>query len=207
MRKPRILFFDVETTAIIGDSWRHYDTHLHHMRRYSGILSFAYKWLGSKRVYCETRQHQSEKRLLIKLRNLFNRADIVIAHNGKAFDVKKARAFFVMKGIAPHTPFAVIDTKTEAKKWFSFDSNSLDNLGDMLGVGRKIPHPGYSMWLGCERGDKASWEMLKRYNIHDVFPLLEGVFNKMKPWICAAPQVTLRQAIKPHGLTLKEVLK
>lgn len=205
MRKPRILFFDIETTAIIGDSWRHYDTHLHHMRRYSGILSFAYKWSGQKRIAYQSRKRQSERSLLIKLRNLFNKADIVIGHNGKAFDVKKSRAFFLMKELTPHSPFAVIDTRTEAKKYFAFDSNSLDNLADMLGVGRKLPHPGYSMWLGCERGDKKSWEQLRLYNIHDV-RLLEGIFNKMKPWIVASPQITVKQALKPYGLALKDVL-
>jgi uncharacterized protein YprB with RNaseH-like and TPR domain len=205
MKKPKILYFDIETSSIIGDSWRHYDTHLHHMRRYSGILSFAYKWKGSKQVHCETREHQSEKVLLVKLRNLFNKADIVIAHNGKAFDVKKSRAFFLLKALKPHTPFATIDTRTEAKKWFSLDSNSLDNIADMLGVGRKLPHPGYSMWLGCERGDKDSWKLMRKYNQHDVV-LLEGVFNKMKPWIIAAPQLTVKQALKPYGLSLKDVL-
>jgi uncharacterized protein YprB with RNaseH-like and TPR domain len=175
------------------------------MRRYSGILSFAWKWLGSKKVKCATIQNYPEKYLLLRLKKLFDAADIVIAHNGKAFDVKKSRAFMVMKGLSPHTPFAVIDTKTEAKKWFSFDSNSLDNLADMLGVGRKLPHPGYSMWLGCERGDKKAWKLMRKYNMHDVV-LLEGVFNKMKPWIIASPQLTVKQALKPYGKTLKDVL-
>lgn len=207
MRKPKILLLDIETSAMIGDTFRYYnDGPLAHIRKYSGILSFAYKWYGQKRIHFESQQGSTERKLIKKLKLVLDKADIVVAHNGKAFDIKKSRAFMVMKGIPPHSPFAALDTKTEAKKWFSFDSNSLDNLADMLGVGRKLPHPGYSMWLGCERGNAKSWALMKKYNKHDVSPLLEGVLDKMKPWIIATPQLTVKQALKPYGKSLKDVL-
>jgi uncharacterized protein YprB with RNaseH-like and TPR domain len=196
MKKPKILIFDIETSAMQGDSWRRWETNLHHIRKYSGLLSFAYKWLGEDEIVCKTQVHRGEKKLTRLLLSLFNKADVVIAHNGKAFDIKKANAFFAIQNLNPPAPFAVVDTKQAAKTYFNFDSNSLDELAAMFGIGRKLPHPGYSMWLGCERGDKESWDLMEKYNKHDVY-LLEEVYKRLRPHIMNHPN--LRRILDPKS--------
>ena len=74
-----------------------------------------------------------------------------------------------------------IDTLRIARSNFRFNSNKLDDLAQLLGVGRKLKHPGFPMWEGCMAGDKASWKLMEKYNAHDIF-LLEGVYNKLKSW-------------------------
>lgn len=145
------------------------------------ILSVAYKWLGgvTKVIACD---HQSERSLLLKLKKLLNEADVVIAHNGDAFDIRKINARFIVHKISPPSQYRTIDTKKEAKKIAYFDSNSLNNLGIDMGEGEKMKHRGFDMWKGAMNGVQKDWDDMKRYNKRDV-DLLERVYLRLRPWI------------------------
>lgn len=60
-----------------------------------------------------------------------------------------------------------------------FNSRSLDYLAKVLGVGKKID-TGFGLWkkVVLDRNESALREMV-RYNKHDVFPLLEGVYDQL----------------------------
>jgi len=145
------------------------------------ILSVAYQWLGGKTqvIACD---NQSEYDLLKKLHKLLDEADIVIAHNGDSFDIKKINARFIVYKFHPPSPYKTIDTKKEAKRIAAFDSNSLENLGIDLGEGEKIKHRGFAMWEGCMAGKKKDWEEMKKYNKKDV-DLLYRVYLRLRGWI------------------------
>lgn len=193
MSKPKILFFDIETAPNLAYVWGKYEQDVIAFKSEWHLLSVAYKWQGESQVHCITMEGQkSDKKLAKKLRNLFNEADIVIAHNGDAFDIKKAKARFVFHGLKPPSKFATVDTYKVSKRYFNFNSNKLNDLGQYLKVGEKVKHTGFDLWLGCMRDDKASWGLLKKYNMQDVI-LLERVYNKLLPWMERHPNVALLQ--------------
>jgi len=190
--KPKVLFFDIETAPNLAYVWGKYEQDVIAFVNEFHLLSFAYKWLGSDKVYCETIKGQGgdDRKLAKKLRDLLDQADVVVAHNGDAFDIKKARARFVFHGLKPPSQFATVDTLKVAKRYFNFNSNRLNDLGIYLKVGEKVKHTGFDLWLGCLKENKKSWKLLEKYNKQDV-TLLERVYHKLLPWMDRHPNMAL----------------
>jgi uncharacterized protein YprB with RNaseH-like and TPR domain len=186
----KVLLFDIETAPNLGYIWGKWEQNVIENVSDWYILSFAYKWLGEKNVkhyslpdfkpYSKQKENDSE--LCRKLHELISEADVVVAHNGDEFDLKKANARFLLHGLKPPTPYKTIDTLKVARRHFQFDSNKLDDLAKYLGLGRKLPHTGFHLWKGCMAGDLKSWRTMIKYNMNDVI-LLEKVYTKLLPWI------------------------
>lgn len=172
---------DIETSPLICYTWGLYEQNVIKKLKQSTILSVAYQWLGEKTrvIACDT---LSELQLLILLHKLLDEADIVIAHNGDSFDIKKINTRFMVHKLPPPSPYKTIDTKKVAKSVAGFDSNSLNNLGLDLDEGEKIKHRGFDMWEGCMAGKKRDWADMKRYNKKDV-DLLARIYLRLRPWM------------------------
>jgi len=194
--KPRILIFDIETAPNLAYVWGKYEQDVIAFKSEWHLLSFAYKWLGDKNVQCETMQGQvDDKKLVKKLHRLFDQADVVIAHNGDAFDIKKVRARFAFHGLKPPSQFATVDTLKVAKRYFNLNSNRLNDLGIYFKLGEKVKHTGFDLWLGCLKNNKKSWKQLRKYNKQDVV-LLEKVYKKLLPWMDRHPNVAALRDVK-----------
>ena len=113
---------------------------------------------------------------------------MVIAHNGDQFDIKKLNARFIYYGMTPPSPYKTVDTLKVARRYFAFNGNKLGDLGPHLGLGEKVKHTGFDLWLGCLNGKPEAWELMKTYNRQDVV-LLEKVYNKFLPWIRNHPNM------------------
>ena len=69
-----------------------------------------------------------------------------------------------------------------AKKNFAFTSNRLNDLCDYLGIGKKVQTGGIDLWYAIEvNQDQKAWNLMKRYNKHDVV-LLRELFYRLRPW-------------------------
>lgn len=188
-QKAKILFVDIETTPNIAYVWGRYEQDVIDIVDDWHLLSFAYKWFGEKGVYAEG--SKGEEKLLVKeLWQLFNEADVIVAHNGDQFDIKKSNALFIKFGLKPPAPYKTIDTKKVAKRYFRFDCNKLDDLGRYLGLGRKVQTGGFELWKGCMSGDKNSWRLMLKYNKQDVL-LLEKIYLKLRHWMTNHPNLNL----------------
>jgi uncharacterized protein YprB with RNaseH-like and TPR domain len=195
---PRIAFFDIETAPIKGYTWTMYDTNVVSVTKPTYMLCFAVKWAHQKTVKTYAlpdyplykKDRENDRELAKELWRVMDEADIIIAHNGDSFDIKKANARFITHGLTPPAPGKSIDTLKIARKCFKFDSNKLDSIGGYLGVGRKLPHTGIHLWLGCMNGDPKAWRMMRRYNAQDV-RLLEQVYLKVRAWAGSHPNLTL----------------
>jgi hypothetical protein len=196
----KTLLVDLETAPNLSYVWGKWEQNTIAVSEHWYILAFAYKWQDEKKVHSVSlpqfkdykKDKKSDKELCKKLWALFNEADIVIGHNSDQFDIKKARARFLQHSFSPHSPFQSIDTKKVSKRNFRFDSNSLDDLGAYLGLGRKIKHEGFeAIWLGCMvKDDPKAWEKMMAYNRQDIV-LLERVYNHMRPWMDNHPNMNL----------------
>lgn len=193
-RKPRILVYDIETFPNIAAVWGKYEQNVLWYEREGGLASFAYKWLGERKTHIRAlpdyRTYKKDKYddyfLIQELHKLFEESDALIAHNGDNFDQKKVNARILAHGLTPPAPYKQIDTLKVARKNFKLNSNKLDDLAKLLGVGRKERTGGIDLWYDCYYGDVKAWAKMKSYNKQDVV-LLEKVYYKLLPWITSHP--------------------
>lgn len=158
--------------------------------KHSRILSYAWKWYGDKEVWVASQRmfptykkdKDNNKLLVASLCQLYSKAEYVVGHNLAAFDDRVANKGILLNGLTPPPRHRVIDTLKVARQNFRLDSNKLDDLAQLLGIGRKLPHTGFPMWEGCLAGEAKSWDMMEKYNKHDIF-LLEGVYDRFRPFI------------------------
>lgn len=203
----KILLLDLETAPSVGYVWGKYDQNVIAFERDWFILSFAYKWLDEKDVVVHALPdyknykpaRADDKPLIADLWKVLDDADIVVAHNGDSFDIKKSNARFLTHGLPPPSSYKTVDTLKIARKHFKFDSNKLNDLGEYLGVGSKLKHLGFAIWRGCMAGDEASWKTMVEYNAQDV-SLLEKIYLKLRPW-ASHPDVRLYSDAALHHRT------
>ena|SRR3990167_1432820 len=194
----KILLLDLETSPFLGFTWGKYEQNVIKFTQDSQVLSFAWKWLHEKQVYCMAQCDYAgyrkgkldDKKLVKDLWDILDKADAVIAHNGIRFDEKVANARFVFHKMIPPKPFKSIDTRRIAKATGMFPSNKLDDLAQYFGVGKKMSTGGFELWEGCMAGDKEAWKKMKSYNKHDVV-ILEPVYLRLLPWIKNHPNRNL----------------
>lgn len=195
MTEPRILLLDIETAPNIGYTWGKWEQNVIEFTQDWYLLAIGWKWLDEKKVHVLGLDDNKKKYtpgspddsfLVKKLYELFCEADVIIAHNGDQFDIKKSTTKFLAAGYQPPSPYKTVDTKKVAKRYFKFDSNKLDELGKYLGLGRKLVHTGFDLWKGCMAGNAKSWAQMKKYNKQDVL-LLESVYLKLRAWHVTHP--------------------
>ncbi len=197
MPEPKVLFVDTENAPNLGYVWGKWEQNVIDFKTNWYFLSFAYKWQGSKAIHCRAlpdfpafkKDKETDEFLVHELWKVLDAADIVIAHNGDRHDLRKANARFAFHGLKPPSPYKSVDSLKLARRFFQFDSNKLDDLGQYLGVGRKLPHTGKHLWFGCMSGDPKAWATMRRYNCQDV-ALLERVYLKLRPWASNHPNLS-----------------
>ena len=190
----RIVTLDIETAPKVAYVWRFFKENISpkQVKEHCRILSFAAKALNEKKVQYEESRSEDDREIVSSLIDVLDKADIVVAHNGQAFDLATIKGRAVAHGLKPPSPYKVVDTLTSARKEFNFESNTLEYLATVLNCKRrKLSHkqfPGFELWLECLKGNKAAWKELKTYNIEDVL-VLEEVYLKMRPYISNHPNV------------------
>lgn len=200
MTKPKIAFFDIETAPSLGFFWgKLWETDIIEVQQPWYMLCFSWQWEGENKIhtralpdYSNFRRDKTDDSALIKeLWNVFDEADILVAHNGDRFDIRKTYARFAQLGMKPPSPAKQIDTYKQAKRWFDFESNRLNTLGRLLGVGGKIANTGFALWKRTmTSNDPRAWGLMRRYNRRDV-QLLVAVYRKLRPFMRNHPDLTI----------------
>lgn len=201
MAKAKVLFLDLETAPSLGWVWGRWEQNVLDVQADWYILSFGWKWQGERRAHViglndfggYSKNRENDRQLVELLWKLMDRADIIVAHNGDSFDIKKANARFLFHELPPPSPYRTVDTKKLAKKFFRFDSNKLDDLGRYLKIGRKVVHKGFVLWQECMAGDPKAWREMKTYNRQDV-DLLEKIYDRLLAWATNHPNILQGEA-------------
>lgn len=188
MKTPKILFYDIETSPNLAYVWGKWEQNVLAYKEQWQILSVAYKFKGDKDVKIITNRKHNDKALVAKLRELFLQSDIIVAHNGDAFDFKKVTARMVYHNMKPINKVPSVDTKKVAKSHFEFNGNSLNDLGTYFKLGQKLKHTGFELWLGCLANKEADWKLMIEYNKQDVV-LLEKLYERLLPWMSNHPSI------------------
>lgn len=198
----KILIYDIETSHMIAAVFDLYgDQGIPHSNILQDwtIYSAAWKWLGDKTIHSRSTADSTELEVLTDLVTAIDSADIVVAHNGDKFDMRKLRTRALMLGIKPFRIPASVDTLKVARRHFKFSSNRLDYLALTLGYEGKLANePG--LWLKALKGDKKALAAMEKYNKQDV-KILEDVYLRLRPYIDNHPNVGIagrRDLACPH---------
>ncbi len=195
----KILLLDVETAPGLGWSWGpSHETNIIEWERSWYMLCFGYMWYEDDVVtvkalpdYSRYEHSRVDDFYLIRdLHAVLDAADIVVAHNGNSFDIKKSNARFAIHDLPPPSTYKTVDTLLIARKHFKFDSNKLASLGQYFGLGDKVATTGWKLWKQCMAGVPEAWEQMKEYNAQDV-QLLKQLYTKLRPWATNHPNLGL----------------
>lgn len=194
----RITLIDIETSPIKGYTWGIYDQNVLSVIEPSKIICFAWKDLNDKEVSVRALPdydnyksgHLDDKYLVEEAWHVLDDADIVVAHNLEAFDLKKLNTRFIANSLNSPSFYETIDTLKVSKKYFKFDNNSLNELGLYLHEGQKQKTGGFGLWLDCMEGNPEAWDLMKKYNANDV-ALLEKIYLRLRPYIDDHPNLNI----------------
>lgn len=187
IEKPiKRLFFDIETSPMIVYSWRvgwKLNIHTDNIIQDWKIICISYKWEGEDKVKNLTwDKNQCDKLMLSDFIKIANTADECVAHNGDRFDIKKIRTRCIFHRIPMFPKYRTLDTLKKAKSGFNFNSNRLDYIAKYLGVGAKLEHEGFNMWVKCMQNDKQALKDMVKYCDMDII-VLEDVYLTLQSYI------------------------
>jgi len=189
----KILLLDIETAPNIAYVWGAWQQNISQKQwlQKTHIMSFAAKWLDKDTIIYQENRSNDDKSIVYSLYTLLDEADIVVAHNGKKFDLPTIIGRGVVHGYRPPSPYFIVDTLTVARKELRLVSNTLANLCEELGLPLKSDHkkyPGFVLWVECLKGTEDAWQELKEYNIDDVLAL-EALYLRLRPYMGNHPNV------------------
>lgn len=210
--KAKILIFDIETAPNRAAIWNVWKQNIPFSMLTSDwyMLSFSAKWLGSDNImYADLSGKEAGSEddfdLVRQLHSLMGQADIVVAHNGDKFDIRRVQARFIMSGLGPTSPFHSVDTLKVSRSNFDFPYHTLEYLTKRLLPERywkkkSAKFPAYALWEACLKGDQEAWAEMRDYNRQDVVAL-EALYLKFLPWIKGHPNVSIADGSTPERPT------
>ena len=151
----KILFYDIETSPMIMAGFEIWNTNIptSNIMQDWTIFSAAWGWLGEDEIHSASTANMSEKKVIQKLVDAINKSDIIVAHNGDKFDIKKLRTRVITLDLPVLSNVVAIDTLKVVKKHFKFTSNRLDYVAKALGLeGKSSTSDG--LWMRALRGNK-----------------------------------------------------
>lgn len=197
---PKVLCIDIETFPIIGYVWALFKQNigLKQIARDWSIMSFSCEWLDNDaNFYADNRYEddvRDDTRLAALLHTLLNSADVVLARNGKKFDLPKIKARLAILGFTPIKPLKVIDPMLLNRDEFGFTSHKLEyTTGVLVPELRKSTHsayPGFELWYACMMNDPLAWVECESYNRTDVVSM-KAEYMKLRGWYRKHPNMAI----------------
>lgn len=187
----KLLFLDIETAPNLAAVWGMWNQNvsLDQLMKPGYTLCWAAKWHNKPQVMFSS-VLDGHKKMVRGIHDLMNEADAICHYNGLKFDIPTLNKEFLLLGMSPPAPSTQIDLLLTARKRFRLASNKLDFVAKQLGLGEKLKHKGFDLWLQCMAKKPPAWKTMEAYNKQDVV-LLEKVYERLLPWITSHPNVTL----------------
>lgn len=178
MSKPRILFYDLETTPLKAYVWglgkqvvRHGQLDdAHDMYQ---IICITYCWNDNKKAKAITwvgPGHEDNELMIVEFDELVKAADITIGKNSDRFDVKHINSQRMLNDLDPMPEWSKYtdDLEKQLRKHFYLPSYGLDYISKKLGLGGKDKME-FQDWIDIlERNDKKKLKKMVTYGKKDV---------------------------------------
>jgi RNase_H superfamily len=187
----KILVLDIETRPAKAYIWRCFDENIGHEQILDpgGIICFAAKWVGNPEVFFYSSWTHTHEQMVKAAHDLLSDADALITYNGDKFDLPKLNGEFLRAGLSPPIPYSSIDLLKHVRK-LGFLLNRLAFIAPFLGVGSKLKHQGFSLWVKVMEGDTKAQHKMEKYNKQDVL-ITERLYLKIRPFIKNHPHLGL----------------
>lgn len=187
----RILFYDIESFPLKALAWGGFKQYImpQHIIEPTRVGCWAAKEYGKEKIHFASEVNGHEQ-MVRKLHKLLSDVDSICGYNSVNFDNKMMNAEYVQLGLSPLPPFKQLDLYKVIRKNFRLPSYKLEYVAKILGIGEKIKHAGFDLWVRCMTGERKAWAEMKEYNIRDV-ELLEALYIKLLPWISSHPSRSL----------------
>ncbi len=188
--EPKVFVFDIETSTIIYRVFSPKTNYISHknMIRDWFVLSWAGRWLGTDEIISDVltprearRGVDGDKRICKSLWDIFNKADILVAHNGDRFDIKKMNYRWKYHRFNPPLPYRTIDTLKVHRSTFGATSNALDFIVKQMKLNEAKHLTGFQLWVDCEEGNKDALKRMDEYCRHDI-ELGELLYLDIRKW-------------------------
>lgn len=199
-RSAKILLLDIET---LPGEYYAFDPKVDYLSPDKQIKDWSIACWGAKWLFEDeimgvrvTRKEAYDRKdisILEPIWSLMNDAHIVVTQNGINFDHKKLNSRFIENQIKPPARFLKVDTLETAKKVFGWSYNRLDELGQKLGIGKKIDMS-FVDWKKCLTNDDdadVALDHMLTYCKRDIAPLLEDVYLAMLPYMENHPNLNV----------------
>jgi len=186
----RLLMLDIETAPHLAAVWGLYDQNvsINQIIKPGYTLCWAAKWHGEDDVMFDS-VLSGPRKMVRGIHELLGEADAVCHYNGTKFDIPTLNKEFLLQKLDPPAPYKQIDLLWVARSRFRLASNKLDYVAQQLGLGSKVEHKGFDLWLECMAKKPEAWATMEKYNKHDV-TLLERVYDRLLPWIKNHPNLS-----------------
>jgi DNA polymerase elongation subunit (family B) len=180
----KLLTLDIETAPHLARLFGLFQQNvsLVQLEEVSEVMCFAAKWHGTRKVEFYSNHHHGHDEMVRQAYRLISEADAIVTYNGRAFDLKHLKREFLLAGMTPPEPYKDIDLLNTVRSQFKFASGKLEHVASQLGIGHKLKHQGFEMWVDCIKGDPKAWAVFRRYCIQDVL-LTERLYDRLLPWI------------------------
>lgn len=175
------LIFDLEVSPNIGFFWRTgYKQTINPdaIIQERAIICASWKWEGAKKVHNAQWDKGNDKPVVEALMPAIMEADELVGHNIDRFDMGWFNTRHLVHGMDPMPIPRTVDTLVIARRRFVFNSNRLDYIAQLLGIGAKHKTD-YDMWKdivldNCEK----SMKRMVKYCDEDV-RLTEQVYHRL----------------------------
>lgn len=191
---PRILYWDVEVALKLGYFYDQWNTNIpaSRIKHHSFLLSAAWMWESEQpKVHSVSllddahrfkRDFRDDKYVAKIMRDVINKADAIVAHNGDKFDVKELNGRLAKHGLKPTNNPIQIDTLKMAKQHFRYSGgNSLANLCEFFDLDTVKSKITDETWMAAAEGDAKAIQTVVDYNRDDV-PPLRGIYLIQRPF-------------------------
>jgi hypothetical protein len=185
----KILVYDIETSRVKADVWWSGKQYISYkqLTEEPRIITIAYKWLGDDKVHHLTwDEEQSDKEMLRKFLEIYNKAGMVIGQNNDKFDNRWINARAMKFGFTVNVFVKSFDIMKETKRLFRLPSYSMDYITKFLGVENKLEHEGIIMWKMIQDGtpdqQKEYLAKMVEYNVQDIVAT-EEMYLKMRKYM------------------------
>ena len=147
MTKPRILFYDIETSPLQAWIWRPGKQVVRHGQLVAdhntyNIICITYCWNDGKpaKALDWGYNEQSSVKMIEEFDKIIKQSDITIGKNSDSFDVKHINTQRMLAGLPGMPEWAQYtdDLQKQMKRHFYLPSYTLDYFSEMLGFGGKI---------------------------------------------------------------------
>lgn len=191
MEKPNRLYFDIETSPMLVFAWGLGKQEIDYKRIYKErqVLCIGYAF-GDDPVQLLTmdygkydlhvRDNDADLAMVQKFSGLVEKADQVIGHNARYFDISVLRSRLIKHKLPDFSPVLIDDTYLQTKD-IGFASHKLDYLTGFLDLPQKQEHP-YELWLQVVSHVPGAFKRMQEYCKGDV-EINRKLYKRLKPYI------------------------